>query len=356
MKTSRTAALSIVALGIMLLIAGPLIPGGERLARNAPPRAGHITDLARADDGSILAGTQDGELWRLHQGLWSKVDVALDGQPVTALSADLSGDPAKGPIGTGGGLVNVPAGLPPLDERVADEWMTDQGLVVATGNGLYIQGDGTWRRALTESYVYRLESQSVDGRAYLHAGTINAGVLTAQIADLQAWQPNRAGLHDEANVFSFVVSEGNRLIAGSDAGLYWQPAPLQGWQRLEVGLEDSRMLALYLAPPAEEGAPQRLWIGSDDGLWRVALTEDADGIEAAAYAELVEAPPEHVRYGVSWIVPFDEGVLFSAGSIYYHGPAGLKGWIWISAAGVVFILLGGWLFPARERESEGRST
>jgi hypothetical protein len=351
MKTSRTAALAIVALGLALLVAGPLIPGGERLIRNDPPRTGHVTDLARADDGSVLAGTQDGELWRLADGVWTRVDVDLGGQPVTALSADLSGDASKGPIGTGGGLVNVPAGLPPLSVRVADEWMTGQGLVVATGEGLYIQGDGSWQQALADTYMYRLEPQTHDGTEYLHAGTIDQGVLTARVDDLLNWMPNRDGLADGINVFSFVITNGGRLIAGTEQGLYWQPAPMQTWQPLKVGLEKSRMLSLLLSPPADDGR-QQLWIGSDDGLWSVQLTEDADGVSADAYAELMEAPPDYVRYGVSWIVPFDDGVMFSAGSVYYHGPMGLKGWMWISAAGVLFILLGGWLLPGRGNEAQ----
>jgi hypothetical protein len=78
------------------------------------------------------------------------------------------------------------------------------------------------------------------------------------------------------------------------------------------------------------------------------LTEDADGVNAAAYANLIEAPPDHVLYGISWILPYGDGILFSAGSVYRYGPAGFPGWHWISLAGIVLILLGGWLFPGRE--------
>jgi len=347
MKTSRAAALAIVAVGLILLVAGPLIPGGERIIRNDPPRTGHVTDLALADDGSILAGTQDGELWRLDDGVWTRVNVDLGGQPVTALSADLDGDASRGPIGTGGGLVNVPSGMPPLSERVADEWMTSRGLVVATGEGLRVQGDAEWQQAMTDTYAYRLEPQTHDTTDYLHVGTIDEGVLTARVSDLLDWQPNRQGLPDGINVFSFAITHGNRLVAGTAQGLYWQPAPMQPWRALKVGLEKGRILSLYLAPPDENGR-QRLWIGSDDGLWSVHLTEDANGVRAEAYAEQMEAPPDYVPYGVSWILPFDKGVMFSAGAVYYHGPMGLKGWIWISAAGVLLILLGGWLFPARD--------
>jgi hypothetical protein len=354
MKSSRVTALATVAAGVALLIAGPLIPGGERLIRNAPPDVGHVTDLALADDGSVLAGTQQGELWRLADGVWSRVDVDLGEQPVTALSADLSGDPAKGPIGTGGGLVNGPAGMPALKERITDEWMTENGLVVATGEGLHMQGDGQWERALDEVYVYRLEAQTVDGTGYLHAGTIDRGVYSTRDSDPLDWRLNSDGLPAESDVFSFVVTAGGRLIAGTDRGLFWQSAPMQRWRPLETGLEGKRMLSMHLSAPDEPGV-QQLWVGSDDGLWRVALVEDAAAVRSADDAELVQAPPDHVRFGVSWIVPLEDSVLFSAGSVYQYGPMGLRGWVWISAAGVLLILLGGWLFPGRETQQAASS-
>jgi hypothetical protein len=90
-------ALAVVGIGLALLIAGPLLPGGERLIRNEPPGGGHVTALARAHDGAILAGTEDGALWRLADGVWTAVAAALDNHPVTTLNADLSGDPATGP-------------------------------------------------------------------------------------------------------------------------------------------------------------------------------------------------------------------------------------------------------------------
>jgi hypothetical protein len=355
MKTTKTTALAIAGLGLILLITGPLLPGGERMVRNDPPRTGHVTDLARADDGSVLTGTQDGELWRLADGAWSRVAVDLGGQPVTALAADLSGDPARGPIGTGGGLVNAPAGLPALNERISDESATDKGLVVATGTGLRIEADGAWQRALENIHIYRLEPQSTGGSGYLHAGTIDHGVLSATVDNLLDWQPNVQGLPDGTDVFTFEVTAGGRLIAGTDRGLYWQAAPLQPWQRLQVGLEQSRILSLYLDEADEQGS-QRLWIGSDSGLYRVSLTEDNDALEAMAYARLLEAPPDHVRFGVSWIVPFEDGVMFSAGAVYQFGPMALAGWYFVSLAGVLLILVGGWLFPGRLADATPQKT
>ncbi|MFP4494687.1 MAG: ABC transporter substrate-binding protein [Halochromatium sp.] len=346
MKASRPVAIGIALLGLILLIAGPLIPGGERLVRNAPVDSGHITDLARADDGSILAGTQDGELWRFANDQWTRVDVDLDGQPVTALSADLTGDASKGAIGTGGGLVNAPAGMPPLQVPVRDEILVNGRLLVGTGDGLYVQGDGQWQHRLAGTSIYRLETQRVGDRRWLHLGSVGAGVLSAQADDPLNWQPNRDGLPEESNVFGFVTTESGRLIAGTDRGLFWQPAPLAPWQRLKVGLENSRMLSLFLEPAAA-GRTERLWIGSDDGLWRVELDDSGAAPEALASAEPIQTPPDHVRYGVSWIVPFGDGVMLSAGSIYQFGPMGLKGWYWISLGGLILLLLAGWLLPSR---------
>lgn len=346
MNANRTTALILVAAGLLLIVAGPLIPGGERVIANDPPRTGHVTDLARADDGSVLAGTQDGELWRLADDEWAKVDIDLGGQPVTALAADLSGDASEGPIGTAGGLVNAPSGLPPIEQRISDEQPTAAGLVVATGEGLLVQGAGDWTPRLTGKHIYRLEPQRVADADYLHAGTVNEGVFTAATGDLASWAENSDGLPGEGNVFSFVVTEGNRLIAGTSKGLYWQEAPQQPWQQLLVGLERSRMLSLHLED--ERKGRQRLWIGSDDGLFRADLVEGDDGLVVEVFAEPVSGAGPALGYGVSWIVPFDKGVMFSAGGVYQFGNFGLGGWYWISLLGVLLVVLGGRLFPARD--------
>ncbi len=352
MKTTRSIALGIAGLGLALLIAGPLLPGGERVSRIDLPSAGHVTDLAPGGNGSVLAGTQDGEIWRLIEGQWGRVAMDLGGQPVTALTAEPVGNPTQGPIGTAAGLVNPPPGMPPLTMRISDEIATDDGLVVATGEGLWIQGAGSWQQTLPDVNIYRLERQASDGANYVHAGTVGDGVYSARDDALLEWLPNRDGLPDDAYVFTFAVTKAGRLIAGTDRGLYWQDAPFQPWRSLKTGLEKSRALSLLLVADtqATDGAAgaDRLWIGSDKGLYRADLAEDADGIEALAYASLIEAPPDHVRFGISWILPYDDGILFSAGSVYRYGPAGFPGWYWISLAGVLLILLGGWLFPGRE--------
>jgi hypothetical protein len=114
------------------------------------------------------------------------------------------------------------------------------------------------------------------------------------------------------------------------------------------------MLSLYLEP-ARGGQPERLWIGSDDGLWRVEIDDSGAGPEALAYAELIQAPPDHVRYPVSWIVPYGDGVMLSAGSVYQFGPMGLQGWYWISLGGLILLLLGGWLLPGRQPDAAAQA-
>jgi hypothetical protein len=351
MKSNRSLALALIGAGLIAIIAGPLLPGGERLVLNDPPRVGHVTDLARADDGSILAGTGKGELWQLTDDVWQRVDIDLGEQPVTSLEADLSGDPSAGPIGTAGGLVNGPSGLPPVQERVSDEAATAAGLVVATADGVLVEGDEDWQRLLAGVYVYRLEPQTTDAGDYLHAGSVSQGVYTAAVADLASWAPNSDGLPPATNVFSFVVTERDRLVAGTSKGLYWQAAPLAPWQPLEVGLERSRMLSLHLDPARDGG--QRLWIGSDDGLFRVDLVEDDAGVGAEMYAEPVAGPDDGLRFGVSWIVPYEDGVMLSAGGVYRFGNAGFAGWYWISLTGVLLLVLGGLLLPPREPERPG---
>lgn len=349
MNKQRLLALALAIAGVALIVAGPLLPGGERTLINDPPRTGHVTDLARAEDDSILVGTQHGELWRLADGTWDRVGIDLGEQAVTALSADLAGDPREGPIGTSGGLVNGPAGLPQVDKPVSDEAATAAGLVVATGDGLLIQGDGAWRRQLAGVHVYRLEPQHVAGTDYLHAGTVDKGVFTAAVSNLDDWRPNAGGLPEHGNVFSFVITDGGRLIAGTSAGLFWQTTPGERWQPLKVGLERSRMLSLYLDPPLD--GRQRLWIGSDQRLFRVDLQEDTAGIEALAYAESVAGPDDGLRYGVSWIAPFEDGVMFSSGGVYQFGSFGLAGWYLVSLLGVALLLFGGWLLPGRSSDT-----
>lgn len=341
MTLNRPAALTIAGLGLLLAIAAPLLPGGPRLTRESPPDLGHVTALARGADRALLVGTQDGVLWRRSAGHWARLPIDLHRQPVTALLAD--SDPAQAPIGTGGGLVNGPPGLPVVSARILDLAQGHGRLVLATGNGLLVQGDGAWRTQLTGSSLYRLHAPGGD---WWHVGSIGAGVFSARAADLADWRPNGEGLPAQAKVFAFATTAAGRLIAGSDQGLHWQGQPFKPWQPLRTGLDNSRILALQLAPPASDGT-QRLMLGTDAGLYQVDLGETGERVVAAAYAAPVDADTGEALPGIGFILPDGDGVLFSAGAVFRYGPSGLVGWYWVSLAGLALVLLGGLLLPPR---------
>lgn len=347
MQSTRSIAAIMVLAGIGLIVAGPMIPGEERLVRIAPPEMGHVTDLGRAQDGTVLAGTQDGELWRLDGGGWSRLPLATGGQPVTALPLDWPGDPTRAPVGTGAGLLNAPPGVPPIATRVGDEVDADGRLVIATDNGVLIQDSGGWASALQGTHVYRLEHHTLEATEWLHAGTIGAGVFSATESAPTDWRANSQGLPEDVRVFTFAVSRDGRLIAGTDAGAFWQTAPGEPWQALALKLPKTRLLALHL--DSSGNAAQTLWIGGDQGLWRAELIETGDDLSAPGGAIPVPIPREHLNFGVSWILPMNNGIVLSAGSVYQYGPTALAGWLWISLTGVALVLAGGWLFPARRQ-------
>lgn len=362
MKLSKTTALAVVAFGLILLVAGPLLPGGEHLSRLNLPSQSHVTALAADTTGSILVGNQDGELWQLNEGQWGRIGIDLDGQPVTALPMAMASEPQRASIGTGGGLVNAPPGMPPLLMRISDILPIGNSLLVGTGDGLWMQQAGAWQQALPGTNVYRIERQSIDDANFIHVGTIGEGVYSARLdaSELGAetkFRPNRIGLPDNALVFCFALTSAGRLLAGTDQGLYWQAAPFAAWKQLQTGLETSRILALLQqATTSELDVNQNLselWIGSDKRLYRVALSEESDGVHAQTYASPIDTTPEQLHYGISWILPYGDGILMSAGSVYRYGPTGFPGWYWISLAGVLLILLGGWLFPNQPSDAPG---
>jgi ligand-binding sensor domain-containing protein len=354
MQANRSVALACVLAGLALMIAGPMAPGEERLVRIAPPDMGHVTDLGRARDGTVLAGTQDGDLWRLDGGGWSRLQVPTNGQPITALPLDWPGDPSSAPIGTGGGLLNPPGGLPPIEARVSDVLAARGRLVVSTGDGLQIQGNGAWISALQGVKVYHLKHQTLDGDEWIHAGTIGAGIFSAPAAEPADWGSNSQGLPDGIRVFTFAVTRGGRLIAGTDAGAFWQKAPGQPWRPLPLKQPQARLLSMYLDPAGEDA--QTLWIGGDQGLWRAELEETEDDLTAPGGAVPIPIPPDYLRFGVSWILPANDGIVLSAGSVYQYGPTALPGWYWVSLLGLALVLGGGWLFPVRRETAAPAKT
>ncbi|HSO84426.1 hypothetical protein [Thiocapsa sp.] len=177
MTLRRIAVAAPIAIGLVLIALGFLLPGGERLIRENLPLETHVTVLAPGDDGTILVATQAGEIWRFDGAGWEQEDAGLDGRLVLALR----GEPGDHAIGTASGLVS-PSGLaPPLgNPRVSDVLETaEAGLLAATPEGLWVHADDTWHRPLSGVPLYRLVEQRRDGRIHLHAATIGEGVYSA---------------------------------------------------------------------------------------------------------------------------------------------------------------------------------
>ncbi|MBK5969727.1 MULTISPECIES: ligand-binding sensor domain-containing protein [Thiorhodovibrio] len=354
-KQQKTAAITVAAIGLVVTVAGPLMPGGERLERNSPPYTGHVTDLAGgsvnpADDQSLplLAGTSAGEIWSYQAGLWQHLPLDFGGHPITTIL----GHPSDNPVGTAGGVYNPPPGIS-FTGRVGDLMQTPAGLLAGNELGIHLlSADGN--RVMNQGMnVYRFISQTINGETYLHAGTVGAGVHSTKPENIASdWPANNAGLPADAYVYSFAVTEGGKLIAGTKSGLFWQSRPGETWQPLDAEHGDTRVLSLYLAPSSSKRS-QHLWIGTDGHLLHADLVETDTDLHVPATAVAVKQPMGTLPFGISWIRPTPDGVMISAGAVYHWGPARLPGWYWISIGGIVLLLIAGWMLPGREESSEG---
>lgn len=341
MKKSKTVAISLTLVGIVLAIAGPFLPGGIHLKPNDPPRSGHVTVL-KAVDGDVLAGTQAGEIWRLRGGIWTQERVYLGESPVMAIL----GEPGRAPIGTASGLHNAPVGSPALEGRVSSLLQTSQGLLAGTPDGLRLLANGRWQAPGPDANVYSLLKQKGDSGEWIHAGTVGDGVLSSPAdSPAQPWQPNSQGLPEGVNVFSLATSAGGLLLAGTDQGLYWQPKPGDPWQSLHPGLADKRVLAMYLAAGDGAGGAERLWIGDDQGLEWIDVAEQDGTLTPVGEPTMADSEEYQPPVGVSWILANDGHLMLSAGAVYEYGPTQLQGWYWVSILGVVLILLAAWWMP-----------
>lgn len=341
MNQRKTLGIVFTVLGLILTVAGPLLPGGLHLKLHTPPGAGHVTAFSATPNGDILAGTQAGEVWRLRDDQWTRERLNVGDQPVLALL----GDPGRTPVGTAAGLAFAPAGAPPLEGRVSSLLQTEQGLLAGTATGVRLLVDGAWQAPGPAAMIYSLVSQRRGDGQWLHAGTINAGVLSGSAADpAAAWQPNNQGLPDGAKVFSFATTRGGLLLTGTDQGAFWQSQPGQSWQSLHPALDGKRVLSLLLADDAPPGRA-RLWIGSDDGLSSLAVSEQGAQLVVEGSPQPADSAEQQPPLGISGILSSQGRLLVSAGMVYEYGPTALSGWYWISFAGVLLILIAGWLIP-----------
>ncbi|UHD15190.1 ligand-binding sensor domain-containing protein [Thiocapsa bogorovii] len=340
MTFGRIAVAVPISIGLALIALGFLLPGDERLIRENLPLETHITALAPGADGTLLAATQAGELWRFDGIGWEQEDAGLDGRLVLALR----GEPGEHAIGTATGLVSDLA-PPPGNPRVSDVLETTSGLLVATPEGLWVHADDTWHHPLSEVPLYRLAEQRREGRIDLHAGAIGKGVYSASIQTLLSpWDANSRGLPDGVKALCFAVTEGGMLLVGTDRGLYRQATPGETWKALALFPPDRRVLALYRAPPDARGL-QRLWIGTDEGLSALDLAETRDSVSVAGPLRSFDALWEPTETGVSWILPAaDDALMVSAGAVYRLSAVRYPGWYRFVLAGILLLLVGGWLW------------
>lgn len=352
MTLGRIAVAAPIAIGLVLIALGFLLPGDERLIRENLPLETHVTVLAPGDDGTILAATQAGEIWRFDGDGWEQEDAGLEGRLVLAMR----GEPSRRTVGTATGLLST-TGLapPPRNPRVSDVLETEAGLLAATPEGLWVHAGETWHRPLSGVPLYRLAEQRRDGRIHLHAATIGEGVYSASIDTLLSpWTANSRGLPDGVKALCFAVTEGGMLLVGTDRGLYRQSVPGETWAAMTQFPRERRVLALYRASPDARGL-QRLWIGTDDGLSALDLAETREGLSVAGPLRSFDALWEPPETGVSWIIPVaGEGLMASAGAVYRLSAVRYPGWYRLVLAGILLLLVGGWLWlgfnpePARD--------
>ena len=336
MSTVRTATLACLIAGLLLVVVPPWLPGGERLTLHDPPREGHVMALAATADG-ILAGTQQGELWRYRDGAWALREEDRYRRPVTVLR----GDPAEIPAGTAAGLWPEPDEPIPGSPRISDVLGVGDVLVIATGDGVLRNEGGSWHRDGPAVQAYRLARQDRDGRTLIHVGTIDDGVWSRDLRQPDGLAQNNAGLPSPVNVLSLTTTAGGILLAGTDGGLYWQLQPGTDWRRIDAGLGGRRILSLFAAP--EQDGIQRLWIGSDDGLRALDLVERTGSLESRGRARHFETLGEGPRSGVSWIL-LDQGkVVISAGAVYRLERVRFLYWHWFTAVGAALLVAGLWL-------------
>ncbi len=340
MDLYRFFALLLIPPGLFLALIGPSIPAGQGLVPIGPPSPSHVTGLAAGADDTLLAATQAGEVWRYDQEQWTK-ELDLAGKVITAMA----GEPPQAPIGTGSGLWWPDQVTPPGDPSILDVLEVDDGMVVTTGQGVWILADGRWQHRMPELNSYRVAEQHRRGNRYLHVGTIGDGVYSIPTAErLEPWRPNNRELPEGIKVLSLAVTKGGLLLAGTDRGLYWQVGPGHPWKELSGGVGRRRAVALHLTA-AEQDELQRLWVGTDDGLMKVDLTETPGALIIPEPARLIIAAPGEpsLEAPVSAIVAIDERLIASAGTVYELESSRATAWYLASPLGVALIIIGGWL-------------
>jgi hypothetical protein len=329
---------SLIAFGLILVVWGVLMPREGRLIREPLPLDTQVTAFGAGADGSLLAATQGGLLWRLGPDGWREERIqGLDDRLILALP----GEPDQHALGTSAGI-RSPSGVvgPPGDPRVADLLETDAGLVVATSDGLWVHNAAGWHQPLPGVQAYRLGARSVAGVRDIHLGTIGNGVFSAPAHDLLGrWGRNDLGLPEGVKALSFAVTGGGSLVLGTDQGLYWQGLGGGSWSAVPVIPRSQRVLALAFASTAPNGI-QSLWLGGDAGLYSLELEEREGALLAVGPVRAFRAPSEPLEAGVSAILPGAETLMLSAGGVYRLDQVRRPGWYRFVLVGLVLLIAG----------------
>ncbi|SEO89562.1 hypothetical protein [Aquisalimonas asiatica] len=343
----RTLAVVMIVTALVALFAIARYPTEPSWQADDPRRGAHLTAMAWWQEHLTLAH-QDGTVWQRRQGDWEE----LPSLPEEARSTVLLG--GDGPLlaGTTRGILTLDddgwtalTGEQAPEGRISHLAQADDTLVAADNRGVWRRSpDGDWSelgRPDAEATVYRVMVTPQDnGDVLVRSGSIEAGVhLLWPGAD--DWVADNDGLPADIKVLSFHTLPDGTLLAGTDEGLFRQQEPMSEWQQVGGLLGDRRVLTL--AHDAD-----RLYAGSDDGVWRAPLADDSlepepDWLPMPAREGQLDAP-------VAWVLTDDATPWIVAGSAYNLRSSRTPEW-YILVIGAPVLLVGGGLllYGARHR-------
>ncbi|MFV8834356.1 hypothetical protein [Aquisalimonas sp.] len=343
----RTLAFVMIATAVVALITIARYPTEPSWQADDPRRGAHLTAMTWWQEHLTLAH-QDGTVWQRRQGEWHQLPPLPEEARSTVL---LGGD---GPL-----LAGTTRGVLAFDDdgwtaftgddaptgRISHLAQSGETLIAAGNAGVWRRGpDGDWTdlgRPAGEAPVYRvMVSPQDDGDTLVRSGTIEAGVhLFWPGAD--GWVPDNDGLPSDTKVLSFHTLPDGTVLAGTDQGLFRQQEPMDEWQQVGGLLGDRRVLTL-----AHD--EDRLYAGSDDGVWRAPLADDTleaepDWLPMPAREGQLDAP-------VAWVLTDDAAPWIAAGSAYNLRSSRTPEW-YILVIGAPLLLVGGGLllYGARRR-------
>lgn len=333
----RTLAMVMIATAVVAIITIARYPTEPSWQADDPRRGAHVMAMTWWQDHLTLSH-QNGTVWQRQQGEWT----TLPSLPEEARSTVLLG--GDGPL-----LAGTIDGVLELDD---DEWSAltgddapsgrishlvriGDGLAAAGNAGVWVRSpDGDWRdlgRPDDEAPVYRIVASGQDDEnALLHSGSIEAGVHVFR-TDEDSWVADNDGLPADTKVLSFLRLPDDSVLAGTDQGLFHQDEAMGEWQQVDGLLGDRRVLTL-----ARDG--ERLYAGSDDGVWRADIANDPhtaepDWLPIAAREGQLDAP-------VAWVLTDDETPWIAAGSAYNLRSSLTPEW-YMLVIGAPLLLIGG---------------